>query len=326
MTTRSTLASPTPTSGQQHHLVLRSGHRTWCATITEVAAALRRLDVNGVELIAGYDETTRPPFCSGIVMAPWPNRVRDGRWTHRGREMQLDITEPRYGNALHGLLQNAPYRMSERSDSSIALCARVFPQNGYPFQLDTTVRYELRNDGVQVIHSVVNVGADSAPVGLGAHPFLALSDVPTDNLTLTIAADRHISVDDRLNPTGSHPVAGTAYDLRSGRLVAELDLDDAWSDLAVIDGGSTHSLTAPDGRRVSLWADEQHNYIQVFTTRRFPWRGASITAIAVEPMTAPADAFNSGDGLKWLEPGEEWSVSWAIRYHDGNPDCAKKRL
>ena len=31
-------------------------------------------------------------------------------------------------------------------------------------------------------------------------------------------------------------------------------------------------------------------------------------------MTAPANAFNSGEGLRWLAPGETWHLSWGIRY------------
>ena len=37
-----------------------------------------------------------------------------------------------------------------------------------------------------------------------------------------------------------------------------------------------------------------------------------MTAIAVEPMTAPADALNSGLGLRWIEPGASWSGHWGI--------------
>ncbi len=39
-------------------------------------------------------------------------------------------------------------------------------------------------------------------------------------------------------------------------------------------------------------------------------------ALAVEPMTAPADAFNSGRDLRVLapagQPGDELSASWGI--------------
>jgi aldose 1-epimerase len=163
---------------------------------------------------------------------------------------------------------------------------------------------------------VCNVGSACAPVAVGAHPFLALGDVPTDALTLTVSADHHIDVDARLNPIGVTSVEGTDWDLREGRLVATLELDDAWSGVTMTEGESVHSLAAPDGRTVSLWADEQFGYVQVFITREFPRRGELMTAVAIEPMTAPADAFNSGEGLRWLHRGDCWSMSWGIRYHD----------
>jgi aldose 1-epimerase len=307
---------PWPALGEQHELTLEAAGRSVRAVITEVAAAIRHLSVDGVELTAGYDDDISPPFGCGIVLVPWPNRVRDGRWTHEGRTLQLDITEPRRGNALHGLLRDTPYQLIERSEDAICLRAQVFPQNGYPFRLDTQVRYTLVADGMQITHTVRNVGSACAPVAVGAHPFLAIGDAPTDTLTLTVSADHHIDVDDRLNPIGVTPVEGTEWDLRKGKVVSTLTLDDAWSGLTMTDGGSTHWLSAPDGRTVSLWADDQFGYVQVFITREFPRRGELITAVAIEPMTSPADAFNSGEGLRWIEPGNCWSVSWAIRYHD----------
>jgi aldose 1-epimerase len=307
---------PWPALGEQFELTLDATGRSVHAVITEVAAAIRHLSVDGVEITAGYDDDIPPPFGCGIVLVPWPNRVRDGRWTQEGRTLQLDITEPRLGNAIHGLLRNTPYQLIERTEDAICLRAQIFPQNGYPFHLDTRVRYTLVVDGLQVTHTVRNVGSACAPIAVGAHPFLAIGDVPTDTLTLTVSADHHIDVDDRLNPIGVAPVLGTDWDLREGKIVSTLALDDAWSGLAMTDGGSTHWLTAPDGRTVSLWADEQFGYVQVFITREFPRGSEMITAVAIEPMTAPADAFNSGEGLRWIEPGDRWSVSWAIRYHD----------
>jgi aldose 1-epimerase len=307
---------PWPALGEQYELTLEAAGRSVRAVITEVAAAIRHLSVDEVEITAGYDDDIPPPFGCGIVLMPWPNRVRDGRWTYDGRTLQLDITEPARGNALHGLLRNAPYQLVARTACSMTLRAQIFPQNGYPFLLDTTVCYTLVPDGLHVTHTVRNVGSACAPVAVGAHPFLAIGDVAADTLTLTVSADHHIDVDDRLNPVGVTPVQGTDWDLREGRLVATLNLDDAWSGLTLSGGGSTHRLSAPDGRTVSLWADEQFGYVQVFITREFPRRGGLITAVAIEPMTAPADAFNSGEGLRWIQPGARWSMSWAIRYHD----------
>lgn len=286
------------------------------AVINETGAALRQLSVEEVELVPRYADDTAPPFFCGAVLAPWPNRIRDGRWTHRGRQLQLEITEPELGNALHGLLYDSPYRLIERTRSSIRLGAQINPRPGYPFRLDTEVTYALTAEGLAVNHRLHNTGSDRTPVALGAHPFLAIGEVPTEQLTVTISAARHLDVDSRQIPVGSTVVAGTDWDLRTGRTVSTLRLDDTWTDLAMTGGGSTHVLAAPDGRAVSLWADAQFGYVHVFITREFPCGDRPITAVAIEPMTAPANALNSGAGLRWLPPGDSWSLSWAIRYHD----------
>lgn len=300
------------TCGDEYQLTLRGTN----AVITAVGAGIRSLAVRGVDLIQGYDTDGVRPFYNGIVLAPWPNRIRDGRWIHDGVTQQLDITEPQRGNALHGLLAFAEYRVVERDEAAITLAATIFPQHGYPFLLDTEVRYSVAADGLRTTHTVRNMGTAPAPIALGAHPFLSIGEVPADALTLTVAADEHIEVDGRLNPVGVHRVDGTRWDLRGGVSVAELDVDDAWTGVHVVDGTSTHTLSAPDGRSVSLCADAEFGYVHVFVTRRYPVRDGFITAVALEPMTAPADAFNSGAGLRWLHPGERWSVSWSIRYRE----------
>ena len=70
---------------------------------------------------------------------------------------------------------------------------------------------------------------------------------------------------------------------------------------------------------MSIRADDEFGYVQVFTTRSFPGEGGDV-AVAVEPMTAPAEAFNSGRGLRRLDPGEEWQLTWGIRFDGFSAD------
>lgn len=305
-------------AGASHALALRIGDRAVSAVITEVAAAVRQLRIDGVDLIAGSDDYTSAPFSCGAVLIPWPNRVRDGRWVQRGRTHQLEINDVDHGSALHGLLRDTVHQVVTRSVSSITLGAQVAPRPGYPFQLRTEVCYRLVADGLVTTHTLRNIGSDPAPVAIGAHPFLTIGDVPTESLTLTVHGSHHIDVDDRLIPIGVTAVSGTGWDLRGGRRVGDLELDDAWSGLAP---GSAHALRAPDGRTVSLWADENFGFVHVFITRAFPRGERFATAVAIEPMTAPADAFNSGVGLRWLAPEESMSASWGVGYADG---CAPR--
>jgi aldose 1-epimerase len=301
-------------TGVQFELTKSTSRGAAIAVITEVGASLRMLSIGGVDLTEPYPVDALPPFGDGAVLVPWPNRIEDGRWLYEGVAQSLDITEPDRHNALHGLLRDRPYGAVERSADAVTLAATIYPTRGYPFTLDTTVRYELVDDGIRVTHGVVNVGADTAPYAVGTHPFLRVGDVPVDDLTLEVAAGTRFETDSRLNPIRESPVDGTGYDLRAGRRVATLDLDDAFGAVTPIEGASRHRLTAPDGRFVELWQESDFAYVQVFTTRFFPKAGGLGTAIAVEPMTAPPNAFNSGQGLRWLEPGKSWSGSWGIRY------------
>lgn len=306
-----TMHRPAPPTGDQYRLRHDGAHGPVEAVITSVAATLRQLTVDGHDLVQGFDESVAAPFGCGIVLVPWPNRVRDGRWVHQDAVQQLDITEVDRTNAIHGLLRNTPYQLVETSDDAVTLGAAVVPQHGWPFHLWTTVEYRLTGNGITVTHSVTNLGAEPAPYAVGTHPFLRVGDHGVDDLTLTAQAVEHVIVDDRLNPVGLEPATG-AWDLRVGRLVAELALDDAFRVEPDADGVIRTVLSAPDGTETELWQEADWEWLQLFITRVFPTAGGPVTAIAVEPMTAPADALNSGVGLRWIEPGASWSGSWGI--------------
>lgn len=287
------------------------------AEIGTVAAVLRSLTVaDGVHLVEPIDGTTSPPFASGIILVPWPNRVRDGRWVRDGVERQLDITETARGNALHGLARFADYEIREQSASSVTLGLFLPPQHGWPFPLDTWVRYELRPDGITVTHGVTNLGSEPAPYATGAHPFLRVGNAAVEDLTLEVPAATYFDVDERLNPVGELPVDGTRFDLRAAARVGDLRLDTAFGGVTHRDGAVAR-LVAPDGASVELVQDADWGYVQVFTTPEFPRADGPGFAVAVEPMTAPPDALNTGQGIIDLAPGETVEGSWGLRYAAG---------
>ncbi len=297
------------------HIPLRRG--SVIAEVGTVAARLRALSVDGVALTETAVGDDIPPFCSGIALAPWPNRVRDARWTLDGETQQLDITEPDRGGALHGLLQFTDYEVTEQSADAVTLTAFIAPQHGWPFALDASVRFALTDDGITVTHGAANRSARSAPFAAGTHPFLRVGDVPVEDLTVTAPASTYFEVDERLNPTAESRVTD-AVDLRAGRRVGDLELDTAYGGLEhrnPSDGrGDSAWLEAPDGSRTTVWQNLDWGYLQVFTTPIFPRPSGTGTAVAIEPMTAPPDALNSGQGLIWLEPGGTWQGSWGLRY------------
>lgn len=290
-----------PTGTQVH---LQSGDVT--AQIAQVGASLRSLRVGGIDLVTPYPLDIPTPSCSGVVLTPWPNRVRDGLWNDEGTARQLAITEPKFTNASHGLLRFSAYEI-DQTDAAATLSATIFPQTGYPYLIETSVTYLLTDAGIEVIHVLTNRSADPAPVALGTHPFVTIGDVDPHELVLRIPAATAFETDERMLPTGTRPADAA---LRDGIRLGDASLDTGFTDLTRDgDGRVRTSLTAPDGRRVTLWQGEGFDFVQVYTATNYPGHDL---AVAIEPMTAPADALNSGLGIRRLAPDESWTLRWGI--------------
>ena len=317
MSVAATTSAPRPATGTQFLISRDTPAGQAQACIAALAGALRSYCVGGTPFVETYPDSELPPSACGILLAPWPNRVAGGKWLLDGRTQQLDITEPARGNASHGLLRNTGYVRVDRASgdanphgSTLTLRAEIFPQHGYPFHLVHEVTYSLDDDGgLRVRQGLTNVGDSRAPFALGAHPFLRVGAVPVEELTLTVSGDTRLRVDDRLIPVGREPAIGSS-DLRAGRRVGGLDLDAAYTGLKSENGEFRHRLRAPDGTGVMLWGGPEFEYVHVFVTDKFPGR---TLALALEPMTAPANALNSGEGLRWLEPASDFAAEWGIR-------------
>ena len=297
-------------TGRQISLRAIHNDRAVTAQISQVGASLRHLTVDGVDVVPAFPSHQPAPAASGIVLVPWPNRVRDGAWSAGGTTYQLAVSEPALNNASHGLLRFTAYDVSEGPES-VTLRADVFPQTGYPFHLQTSVTYALVADGIVVTHAVRNVGDAAAPFALGTHPYLVVGDAPANEVTVTSSGTTYFVVDDRLIPVGSSDVTAD-NDLRAGQLLANLELDTAYTGLARdATGRARHTLSDAAGRTVTLWQDQHFDFVQLYTARPYSDREV---AIAIEPMTAPANAFNTGLGLRWLAPDEDWQAQWGITY------------
>ncbi len=278
------------------------------AVVTEVGAGLRAFDVEGVPYVETFDIACRPPRGAGTVLLPWPNRTAGGRWSWDGVPQQLALSEAAAGNAIHGLLRHTLYRPGERSADAITLHAVIAPQPGWPVPLETSVRYAVDAAGLSVTHTVRNVGPEPVPFGIGAHPYLRAGDSDTDDSVLTLTAASTLPLDAGLPAGPLTPVAGD-LDLRGGLALRGHVLDHAFGDCEVEDGLVRHRLTGPGGS-VELWAEPAFAWVQVFTPDDHPGRGR---AVAVEPMTCPPDALNSGTGLITVAPGERWTGRWGLR-------------
>ncbi len=302
-------AETTAATGDQW--VIGHGHQR--AVITEVGATIRSFTVADAPVIAGFGPEEWSHGGRGQVLAPWPNRLGDGRYEFDGISAQAALDEPRTQNAIHGLVRWLPWRMAGRAQNRVAMQCVLHPSPGYPFTLGLTVEYRLGRDGLTVVTDAENLGAGSLPFGLGFHPYLTVGTPTVDTIRLTVPAERRLVMDDRGLPTGDAPVAGTEFDFTEGRLLGTTRLDTAFTSVRRHgDGRLRVELDRPDGSGgATLWADERFDHVMVFSGDTLE-PGARRQALAVEPMTCPPDSLRSGHGVIVLRPGARWTASWGI--------------
>jgi aldose 1-epimerase len=296
-------------------------HGDYRASIAGVGASLRSLTHAGRDLVVPFDADEMRPAFRGCTLAPWPNRIIDGTYTFGGVEQQVALTEPERHNALHGLAAWLGFDVRDRGDEFVELGASIQPQQGYPHRLDLTVLFRLGDDGLYSSVTARNTGADAAPFGTGPHPYLVAGPGHVDDWTLRLPASQVLTVTaDRLAPISLTGVDGAvegtsgtgAFDFRSPRRIGDVFIDHAFTGLSRNAGGvASVELTASDGRGVAMRWDAACAWVQVHTADQ-PDPGRSRLGLAVEPMTCPPDAFNSGTDLIVLEPGESATAGWTI--------------
>jgi aldose 1-epimerase len=300
-------------TGQQFSLSLSTIAGQMTAVITEVGASLRSLRLGAVDLVQGFPENEMPPKRAGVVLAPWSNRIEDGKWVLDGVDMQLPINEVPLNNAIHGLLLTQPYKVLAQTASSIRLGATIFPVAGYPFVISTEVEYTLRDNGLLVMHTAANRSSVRAPFGLGVHPYFKFGETPVGELTLTSSAKTAQLANARNIPTKRKAVAGNEYDLSGGRRIDTGVLNNDFTDLERDKWGMAHTyLLDENGAGLDIWQDGSFKHVHYFTPNDFPTENGEGWAVAVEPCTAGPNAFNTKDDIIWIEPNRVWNGRWGV--------------
>lgn len=282
-------------------------HGAYRAEVVTVGACLRSLTHDGVDLVAGWPVGEMCPHYRGAVLMPWANRVGGGRYDFGGTTQQLALSEPGKGNALHGLVHWVAWTVAEHDDRRAVLRYSLPSQLGYPWALDLAVQHELGPDGLTLTLSATNVGDEAAPYGTGMHPYLTVGRV-VDDCELTLPAPTWSAMDEHGLAAPAVPVEGTAWDFRTARAIGEQVMDHPFG--GVEDGASAVLRDPGSGRSVSLTAHEGVRWLHVYTGDGL--EGHEREALAIEPVTAPPDAFRSGIDLITLEPGATHRASFTI--------------
>ena len=297
-----------PTSPNGRIISLQAGDYT--AGIAAVGAGIQSLSHGGHSLVLPFDPDCVPHAYAGKTLAPWPNRIGGGKYVFQGRTYEVPVNEASTGTALHGLVVWDEWRVAGESAGSVILENMLHGQPGYPHQLLLRAEFSLAADsGLTVTISAANAGRTAAPYGVSSHPYLAAGGKAVDECEVSFTAAQVLMTDDRLLPLELKDTAGSEFDFSRPRVLGRMSLDHAFTGLPD-DGwqvrlrdpatGAATVLSTPAGPEGSAW-------LQVYSGEELGRRG-----MAVEPMTCPPDAFNTGTDLIVLEPGDEHRFSYSI--------------
>ena len=305
-----------PISGAQYALA-RGSLR---AVIASVGASLREFRDGDRDLVVPFAADALRPGYRGATVAPWPNRVVDGRFTWNGEEHQAPITEVGRHHALHGLTPWLDFGLVRHDASELELSATIEPQAGYPWRIRVETRFVLDADGLTqtVTATHLAAGCGSAPYGVCPHPYLVGGSGPLDAWRLSLPADRVLLVDDeRLVPGALAEVSSdpARFDFRSPRAIGDAAIDHAFTGVHWRDGAARVEVLGPDGAGAAMVWGADCPWVQIHTADApDPAEASHRVGLAVEPMTCAPDAFNGGPetGVIALAPGATHRTGWRI--------------
>jgi galactose mutarotase-like enzyme len=303
-------ASAVAPSGQQFAI----GHGQDSIVVTEIGATLRSYTVDGRPVVDGFEADERCSSGRGQVLAPWPNRLGDGRYRFGERAARAAWDEPEHQNAIHGLVRWLPWQARARAQNVLTMGVVLHPQPGYPWRIDLELEYRLGRGGLSIRATATNLDDEPAPFGIGFHPYVTVGTPVIDTARLHLPARQMLRSDERGLPTGVESVTGTEYDFSTTRPIGPTRLDTAFTALERdAEGIARVVLRHPDeDRTVTVWMDRAFTTVMAYTGDTMAQGERRRRSIAVEPMSCPPDALRSGTDLVTLAPGAAWHGHWGI--------------
>ncbi len=235
---------------------------------------------------------------ASALLFPFPSRIRHGIYTFAGHDYTLPMNEVSRDNAIHGLVHRQPFAVSQQEVTAHgALLGLQYVYEGtvpgYPFPFTLEITYQLTDEGFTLAYTATNTGPTSCPVAFGWHPYFTLNNEPIDQLTITLPTDTTVTLDKDLLPTGRVP-----YKAAATMTLQDQRLDNVFIASPGPDGMTTTTLASERQRvKLTLHQDSSFGYVVVYTPARRE-------RIAIEPLTANVNAFNTGEGLLVLHAGE----------------------
>jgi aldose 1-epimerase len=248
------------------------------------------------------------------LLYPWANRLAAFDYSVAGRKVLVPHDHARIalddnGLPIHGVIGGRQaWELSDPPDPDArSLTARLSWSEAkpelfevFPFRHELTYRARLIDGRLEIEVAVHACGDDVVPLAFGFHPYLSPPGVPREQWSIELPLERHLALDPSQIPVGPDQSLPPQRFVLGAR-----EFDDGFDSVAE---PARFAVTASD-RRIELEFLHGYPCAQVYA----PLSGSFI---CFEPMTAPANALRSGEGLRLLNPGERYSARFSLRVHE----------
>ncbi len=259
------------------------------ASISTTGGMLLDLQLGGAQLISSANIANPLAIYMGTVLAPWPNRLRDGRYELNQTSYAFEKLDAQQ-NLNHGLVGEREFEIVEQGESFVSLGYEFGSDPGYPFRVDLTVRYELTENELLVTALALNNEREATPFAIGFHPYFLVVEA----FELSGDFSHHVLTDERMLPSGAEQVNGLRY--------AGGPMDDCYF-------GSDSVLLKTAEASVQVQLGENMSHFMFY--RPGPDIGDSM--LAIEPMSSSANVFADDIRSVLLQPGELKRYSFSVK-------------
>jgi aldose 1-epimerase len=236
---------------------------------------------------------------ASFPLVPYVNRIREGRFTFRGREVSLAPNMAGDPSPLHGQGWLNAWQVDDAGERHAVLSYR---HQGGEWPWDYAARQEIALDdgGLTIELSCRNLSDEPMPCGLGQHPYFPCGPQTRLDTEVTHAW----TIDEKVLPVDRVAATGR-FDLRD-RLVCGQDLDNGFGGW-----GGEARMSDPDWPFELKLSSADARFFQLYSPRD----GGIFVA---EPVTHANAALNALEadwpelGMRVLEPGEEMSLTMRL--------------
>jgi aldose 1-epimerase len=232
---------------------------------------------------------------ASFPLVPFVNRIRDGCFTFRDREIRLAPNMAGDPSPLHGQGWTSAWRIESRSESEAVLAYDHEPGD-WPWRYEARQDFQLVDDALCLRLTCRNRSDEPMPCGLGFHPYFRCGAATR----IQTAVENVWTVDQLVLPVDRIPATGR-YDISDAQVCGR-DLDNGY------DGWSGRALLTDPGWPFEIeLSSPQARFFQLYS----PKNGGIFVA---EPVTHANAALSEPQanwpslGIRVLQPGEEMAL------------------